>query len=138
MGRPKLATDARFATLADRKANEDDLDAEVTAWTITRDPFNAMRDLQAAGVAAYPPQMNKELDADPHLNARNIFVEKEHAHPEVGVRRHVGIPWRMSDTPCEVWRAAPVMGQDNDYVFGELLGYTSAQIADLVAREVIH
>jgi crotonobetainyl-CoA:carnitine CoA-transferase CaiB-like acyl-CoA transferase len=95
-----------------------------------------MRALQAAGVAAYPPQMNKELDADPQLNARGIFVE--HEHPEVGVRRHVGIPWRMSGTPCEVWRAAPVMGQDNDYVFGELLGFSSDQIADLVAREVIH
>jgi benzylsuccinate CoA-transferase BbsF subunit len=136
MGRPELASDPRFATLADRKANEDDLEAEVTAWTITRDPFDAMRALQAAGVAAYPPQMNKELDADPHLNARGIFVEKE--HPEVGVRRHVGIPWRMSDTPCEVRRAAPVMGQDNDYVFGELLGYSSDQIADLAAREIIH
>jgi benzylsuccinate CoA-transferase BbsF subunit len=44
----------------------------------------------------------------------------------------------MSDTPCEVWRAAPVMGQDNDYVFGELLGMSTDQIADLVAREVIH
>jgi crotonobetainyl-CoA:carnitine CoA-transferase CaiB-like acyl-CoA transferase len=79
--------------------------------------------------------MNKELDADPHLNARGIFVE--HQHPEVGVRRHVGIPWRMSGTPTEVWRAAPVMGQDNDYVFGELLGFSSDQIADLVTREVI-
>jgi benzylsuccinate CoA-transferase BbsF subunit len=135
MRRPELAADARFATLADRKANEDDLEAEVTAWTITQDPFDAMRALQAAGVAAYPPQMNKEIDVDPHLNARGIFVE--HEHPEVGVRRHVGIPWRMSGTPTEVWRAAPVMGQDNDYVFGELLGFSSDQIADLVTREVI-
>jgi len=44
----------------------------------------------------------------------------------------------MSETPCEVWRAAPVMGQDNEYVFGELLGMASEQIADLKQRQIIY
>jgi crotonobetainyl-CoA:carnitine CoA-transferase CaiB-like acyl-CoA transferase len=78
---------------------------------------------------------NKDLAEDPHLNERGFFVEKE--HPEVGVRKHAGMPWRMSETPCEVWRAAPTIGQDNDYVYGEVLGFSSAQIADLVEREII-
>jgi len=137
MERPELADDPRYSTLAVRKANEDALEAAVEKWTLTQEPFDAMRRLQAAGVAAFPPLMNKELAEDPHLNARRFFVEKEHAHPEVGVRMHAGIPWRMSGTPCEVWRAAPVMGQDNDYVYGELLGMSTQQIADLVEREVI-
>ncbi len=135
MGQPELADDSRFRSIADRKANEDELEGIVEAWTSTLDPFEVKDRLQAAGVAAFPPLMNRELAEDPHLNARGFFVEKE--HPEVGVRKHPGIPWRMSETPCEVWRAAPVMGQDNEYVFGELLGMSSDQIADLVAREVI-
>ena len=135
MGQPELADDTRFRSLADRKANEDELEGIVEAWTSTLDPFEVKERLQAAGVAAFPPLMNRELAEDPHLNARGFFVEKE--HPEVGVRKHPGIPWRMSETPCQVWRAAPVMGQDNDYVFGELLGMSSQQIADLVQREVI-
>jgi crotonobetainyl-CoA:carnitine CoA-transferase CaiB-like acyl-CoA transferase len=135
MGRPELAGDPRFQTLAGRKANEDELEAIVEQWTSTLDPFEVKDRCQAAGVAAFPPLMNKELAEDPHLDARAFFVEKE--HPEVGVRKHAGIPWRMSGTPCEVWRAAPVMGQDNDYVFGELLGMSGQQIADLVEREVI-
>ena len=44
----------------------------------------------------------------------------------------------MSETPCEVWRAAPTIGQDNEYVFGELLGMSGGQIADLVERKVIY
>ena len=44
----------------------------------------------------------------------------------------------MSETPCEVWRAAPVMGQDNDHIYGELLGLSSGQIEDLKARQVIY
>jgi benzylsuccinate CoA-transferase BbsF subunit len=43
----------------------------------------------------------------------------------------------MSETPCEVWRAAPTLGQDNDYVFGELLGMSGARIAELVESGVI-
>jgi benzylsuccinate CoA-transferase BbsF subunit len=135
MGRPELASDPRFRTLEQRKVHEDELETIVEAWTSALDPFEVTRLLQAAGVAAFPPLMNRELAEDPHLNQRGFFVHKE--HPEVGVRQHVGIPWRMSETPCEVTRAAPVLGQDNDYVYGELLGLSSAEIGDLKAREVI-
>ncbi|MDO8615843.1 MAG: CoA transferase [Dehalococcoidia bacterium] len=138
MGRAEMADDPRFRTLAGRKTSEDALEEIVAAWTITRDPFEVMELCQAAGVAAFPPQSNRELAEDPHLNARGFFVEKPHADPEVGVRKHAGMPWRMSDTPCEVWRAAPVMGQDNDYVFGELLGMSSQQVAELTERQVIY
>jgi len=79
--------------------------------------------------------VNYMLDADPHLAERGFWVEKE--HPEVGALRHAGIPWRMSETPCEVWRAAPTLGQDNEYVFGEVLGMSGKQIADLAERGVI-
>ena len=135
MGKPELADDPRFQTLAGRKANEDALEAIVEEWTSTQDPMAATELLQAAGVAAFPPMVNYMLDADPHLAERGFWVEKE--HPEVGALRHPGIPWRMSETPCEVWRAAPTLGQDNDYVFGELLGMSGKQVADLSERGVI-
>lgn len=135
MGRPELAGDPRFLSLADRKANEDDLESMVQDWTSALDPFDVTRLCQDAGVAAFPPLMNRELAEDPHLEARGFFVEKEHL--EVGVRKHAGIPWRMSGTPCAVQRAAPIVGQDNDYVYGEVLGMSSQEIADLKHRQVI-
>jgi len=135
MGKPELADDPRFLALADRKTNEDALEAIVEEWTSKQDPMAATELLQAAGVAAFPPMVNYMLDADPHLAERGFWVEKE--HPEVGAVRHAGIPWRMSETPCEVWRAAPTLGQDNDYVFGELLGMSGKQIAELAERGVI-
>jgi benzylsuccinate CoA-transferase BbsF subunit len=135
MGRAQLADDARFRTLADRKANEDDLDTEIVSWTVTHDPFEATERLQAAGIAASPPLLNREVLESEHIATRNFWVEKEHL--EVGVRRHAGIPWHFSETPLEVKRAAPVMGQDNEYVFGELLGMSSAEIADLTERGVL-
>jgi benzylsuccinate CoA-transferase BbsF subunit len=135
MGRPELADEDRFISLAQRKANEDELEAVITEWTLQHDPFEAMEMLQAAGVAAYPPLVNREVVESPQLEARGFWVEKE--HPEAGVRRHAGIPYRMSGTPVEVRSPAPVMGQDNDYVFGELLGLSSQEIADLAERGVI-
>lgn len=136
MSQPELARDARFLTLTDRKANEDELEAIVEQWTILRDPFEVTRQLQAVSVAAFTPLVNRDLADDEHLNARGFFVEKE--HPEVGTRKHAGIPWRMSGTPCEIQSAAPVIGQDNDYVFGELLGMSVQQIADLKERQIIY
>lgn len=136
MGRPELADEARFKTLADRKANEEELDNLVTEWTLQHtDPYEVEAKLQEAGVPAAVPQMNREVLSDPHLEARGFFVEKEHL--EVGVRRHAGIPYRLSETPAQVWRAAPVMGQDNEYVFGELLGMSSETIKDLADRGII-
>lgn len=135
MGKPELADEPRFQTLADRKANEDALEAIVEEWTAALEPSAVTETLQGAGVAAFPPMANHMLDADPHLAARGFWVEKE--HPEVGALKHAGIPWRMSETPCEVWRAAPALGQDNEYVFGELLGMSGKQIADLTERQVI-
>ena len=52
MERPDLADDPRFRTLADRKANEDDLETEIMSWTLTQDPLEATERLQAAGIAA--------------------------------------------------------------------------------------
>jgi crotonobetainyl-CoA:carnitine CoA-transferase CaiB-like acyl-CoA transferase len=43
----------------------------------------------------------------------------------------------MSETESAVWRAAPIMGQDNDWFFGEIMGLSADEIADLTARGVI-
>jgi len=136
MDRPDLADDPRFRTLAGRKANEDDLDMAMMEWTLQHeDPYEIEAKLQAVGIAAAVPQKNSEVLSDKHIEDRGFFVDLE--HPEVGVRRHAGIPWKLSETPCEVKRAAPIMGQDNEYVFGEILGMSSAEIADLTERAVI-
>jgi len=129
IGRPELANDARFKTLAARQANEDELEAIITAWTSKRDVAQVVAALQAAGVAASACADCKYLAEDPHLNARKYFVELN--HPEVGVRKHCGIPWRMSGTPCEVKAPAPQLGQHTDSVMSGLLGYSAREIAAL-------
>ena len=135
MERPELAADPRFATMAARKQNEDALEAELTSWTRARDRWEITRALQAAGVAAHPSMTSADLVGDPHLRERSIFVELE--HPEVGVRTHVGIPWKMSATPCDVQSPAPCLGQHTDEVLREVLHFSDAEIAGLRERGVL-
>jgi benzylsuccinate CoA-transferase BbsF subunit len=135
MGRPELATDQRFASLAARKQNENALEELISAWTETLSAEEATARLQAAGVAAFPALTNKDLAEDLHLRSRGFFVELP--HPEVGVRRHAGVPWVFSDTPCQVQRSAPCLGQSTDEVMQRVLGYAPDEVAALRAREVL-
>lgn len=135
MGQAELAAASRFATLAARKENEDVLEQLVTAWTRERSAEEVTRCLQQTGVPAYPSLDGKDILANPHVAARGFFVEL--AHPEVGTRRHLGIPWKMSRTPCEVHRPAPCLGQDTDYVLEEILGLSREQVTSLKERKVL-
>jgi benzylsuccinate CoA-transferase BbsF subunit len=135
MGRPELAPDPRFATVAARKQNEDALEAVLATWTATLTAEDVTARLQAAGVAAFPALNNKELAEDPHLRSRSFFVELPHA--EVGVRQHAGVPWVFSDTPCQVQRAAPCLGQDTDEVLQKVLSFSAEEVAVLRERGVL-
>jgi benzylsuccinate CoA-transferase BbsF subunit len=136
MGAAALAADPRFVTLAGRKENEDALEALIGAWTASRSPEEVVATLQAAGIPAFTSMSNRDLSGDPQLKASGFFVSLP--HPEVGVRQHAGIPWRMSRTPTEVRRAAPCLGEHTDYVMREILGYAAEEIARLREAKVLN
>lgn len=136
IGRPELADGARFQTAAARKANEDALEELLTAWTQDQDKWEVTKTLQAARVAAFPSMSSKDLAEDPHLNARGFFARLE--HPEVGVRAHTSMPWRLSNAPNGVRPPAPLIGNDTDYVMRDLLGYSAEEVAELKDAEVLY
>jgi benzylsuccinate CoA-transferase BbsF subunit len=124
-----LGADERFGSAPARKANEDELDEVVGAWTAERDRWEVTRLLQAVGVAAFPSLSPADLADDQHLEARS-FLERL-PHPEVGVRVHAGIPWRLADSPDHVRSAAPLLGQHTEEVLSEVLGLSAGEIAAL-------
>jgi crotonobetainyl-CoA:carnitine CoA-transferase CaiB-like acyl-CoA transferase len=131
LGHPELATDARYATLVARKHHEDDLEALLTEWTRQRTPEEATAILQAAGIAAFTSATNRDLATDPHMEGRGFLVDLP--HPEIGVKRHLGVPWRMSRSDCRVRAAAPCLGADTDRVLREVCGYSDDEVARLRA-----
>ena len=136
MGQPRLATDTRFRTARDRKANEEALDQILTEWTSKRDKWEVTRALQAVGVAAFPSMNSKDLTDDPHLNERGFFAKLPHS--EVGMRIHTGIPWILTNAPNGVQRPAPLLGEHTDEVMRGVLGYADDIIAKLKEEKVLY
>jgi len=96
------------------------IDERIAAWTRQRTPLEAAETLQRAGVPAGPSSSARDLLAQPQLRARGFFVEPE--HPEIGRRAIPNLPWRLSTCPDAPCAPAPLLGEHNDEVLGELLG----------------
>jgi len=128
--------DPRYATFAARKANEDQLEKNIEAWTLTQDDVQLMLDLQHDGViAGYLPSPPDFLENDPHIKERKYYVELD--HPEIGKIHAPRQPAVLSKTPCEVKRA-PLMGEHTDIVLKDFLGLNDDEIAELVVDEVLY
>lgn len=127
---------ARFATAGARLRHRDELDVLLTQWLSTCDADTTAERLQRAGVCAHVSWDMQDIARDPHLRERSATtVVSSHDIPP---RFAVGAPARFSRTQdVGIRRLTPALGQDEDYVFGELLGLSSAQRAELEQREVI-
>jgi crotonobetainyl-CoA:carnitine CoA-transferase CaiB-like acyl-CoA transferase len=140
MGKPDWALDACFATAASRKQNEDNLDAKLTTYTIGCERYDLMNRLQARGIPAGVVQKASDrFDRDPQLKARGYYVDLPHS--DIGTWPVEGFPAKMSRSPADVGgptgRAAPKLGEDNDFVYGRLVGLSDAEIAALKEEGVI-
>ncbi len=130
IGRPQLATDVRFNTFAARQANCGELDRLIDNWTQTLDAHEIERRLQAHSVPAHVVQTASDLYEDPQLKHRRHFVEVPHA--ELGKTWVENSRFTLSHTPARVERAAPMLGEHNQYVLEQILGYNEGRIAELV------
>ena len=130
-GSSSWRTDARFATLEARHANNGELDAAIGAWTAPRGAEEIEQTLQAAGVPCHRVSTTADLTVDPQLVHREHFITVE--HPEVGRVPVENARAILSETPARVSRAAPMYGQDNEYVLRELLGLSEEEVIELVA-----
>lgn len=112
-------------------------DAAISAWTAQRDANAAAAELQAAGVAAHASWTTPEIAADPHLRARGTITEV--AEPDGKLRAAVAVPMRLSKgAEVGIHRGTPELGQDEDHVYGELLGLSRAERSALEEAEVIY
>ncbi|MCJ7522536.1 MAG: CoA transferase [Dehalococcoidia bacterium] len=135
-GHPEWASDERFSDTYSRWKNERELNDLIGEWTVNYTHYEVTEILQKAGVAAIPSFSNEEIFSDPHFKARELAVEVE--HPSMGKQVVLGPPWRLSETPARVTKSAPTMGENNEYVFGEILGMSGKEIARLIEEEIIY
>ena len=133
---PPWTAEFRFRTMYLRMRNRDKLDHYLAQWTARHDAEEAMAILQRAGVTAGIVSNGADLcERDPHLRARRFWPSVE--LPDGTTTRVTGVPIKLSATSGSVRSAAPEIGENNDYVLGELLGLGPAERERLIAEGVI-
>lgn len=126
----------RWATLAGRLAEQDDLDERLRAWTANRDKFQIAEAVQNAGVPAAPVQTPEErIEHDPSTAAFGLWPTV--THTQMGRVRVDGLPVHFSETDWRIERGAPCLGEHTDEVLGRVLGYDESEIAKLREEGVI-
>lgn len=129
-------SDPRYATAESRLRHRAQLDEQLARWLAAHDADRLAERLQQGGLCAHISWDMQDIAADAHLRDRRSVVEV--SGPGIPARLAVGSPVRFSETSdVGIRRLTPGLGQDEDYVFGELLGLSTAQRADLQEREVI-
>jgi benzylsuccinate CoA-transferase BbsF subunit len=119
-----------------RWKNQDEIDSLIEEWTVNQTKHQAMEILQEAGIAAFPVMNARDLLEDSHLKERDYFLQSD--HPTAPGKWFGGTSWKMSDTPVGTRRRhAPSEGEDNVYVYGELLGLSEKEINLLIEQKII-
>jgi formyl-CoA transferase len=130
MGRPELGEDPRYATHLARGEHQHELDALINEWTATLSVDEVDALMTAHSIPAGRVYRAPEMLADPHFEARGAIIEVETERH--GPLKMQGAFPRLSATPSSVRRPAPAqVGQHNAEVYGELLGLTAADLAEL-------
>ena len=130
-----LANDARFATLAQRQANVDALDARLGELTQSENADALAERLRAAGVGGFKSVNSLDLVSDEDLWRREFYkLVSDHTN---GTRPVLGAPWRMSRAQTAIVNGAPALGEHNVYVYGEILGLSQDKIDELIQAKVI-
>ena len=115
--------------------HELELDKNIEKWTLKHSPEEIVERLQMANVAAGVVQNAEDLANDPQLLARHFF--REIKHPILGDTKTDRFPIIFRINHGGAWKPSPILGEDNQYVYGELLGLTEDEIVAYKNKGII-
>ena len=135
MGSPPWASTPDFKTMGARLEHQDDLDQKVNSWTVKFDDIELMQILQKAGVRAGAVFKGADVERDPQLRHRKTFVDLDHS--AMGRWPFEAVPAKLSATAGGWEWGSPVIAQDNDYFYREVLGIPDRQVQELACKGVL-
>src|SRR5437899_1089158 len=128
LGHPEWAHAPEFAENAGRVRNRADLAQRIESITLQQPRGHWLAFFEQNDIPCGPINDYAQVFADPQVIARDMIVEVE--HPTLGRLRALGSPIKMSATPADVGRRAPLLGEHTDEVMAEF-GFADAEIATL-------
>jgi crotonobetainyl-CoA:carnitine CoA-transferase CaiB-like acyl-CoA transferase len=136
MGNPEALLDPRFTTAEGLRNPElrDVFEASVLSWSMDYTKHEIVAMAEESGLICAAVHDMSEVAEDRHYNERGVFVDID--HPVMGTVRSIGRPFVMNETPWQMRRPPPTLGQHNSEVYGEI-GYDEDRLAHLRERGVI-
>ena len=135
MGREDLLREPRFGTMARRAEHGDELNGIVAAWCRERTAREIQDVLEAHEVPFGVAYSVADIFTDPHVAARGDIVSVD--DPVLGAVRMQGVYPRFSETPGDVPRGAPRLGEHNEEIYQGLLGLSPGELEALRSDGVI-
>lgn len=135
LGHPAWTKEERFSTLSKRKEHAEALDDLLGQWTVQHTPEEIVNLLQEVGVSAALVQNAEDLAKDPQLMSRDFFIHLD--HPFLGETISDTSPIKFKEPSTADWKAVPLLGEDNRYVYMELLGLTEGELSSYIERGII-
>lgn len=126
-----LAGDPDLTDPAARRGRQAEIDARIATWTREREPSQVMHELQRRGIPAGSVMNQRDVFEDAHIRERGVFELA--TQDDCGTHLYPGPLYKLSETPMSIRRGPVMFGQDNEYVYRELLGYTSEEYGEFEA-----
>jgi len=134
IGLSELLERPEYKTMPQRHARRHELRGPINERLATDTQDNWITRLNAAGVPCGKVQTLGEVFNDPQIKAQDMVIDVDHGR--YGTIRMVGFPVKLSDTPCEVRRPAPGLGEHTQEVLAEV-GLSREAIEGLKARKIV-
>ncbi len=135
MGNPDWATSELFADMASRRENWDAAKAMIEEWTKEHTVDEIVHATEAMRIPCKPINTAKEIVESELLEARDYFAEVD--HKQAGKVKFPGAPYKLSETPWRVEHPAPLLGEHNEKVYCDRLGYTKQDLVRMRAGGAI-
>ena len=135
LGRSEMAHAEGFERSADRYWNHiDEVNQMISSWTCDKSKKEVMESLIAKGIPCGMVMDSADILEDPHLLERKMIMET--THPEKGTFKQLSCPIRLGDEMTEI-TPAPALGQNNEEIYTQLLGYTKEELLKLKDEKII-
>jgi len=135
MGNPSWASDEMFSHWLFRHTNGDKINPHIREFVKHYKKEELFQQLQEKTLAAAPVNTSEDLVHSAQMESRGFFAEVE--HPEASKLRQPTVPYKFSNTPSKVKRAAPLLGQHNEAIYCGWLGYSKEELVKLKESGII-
>jgi len=125
-GMEQIGQDPRFASDWDRSRNSKILDEMIIPWIASKTVEEILSLLEKAGVPCARMNTIPQAFSEPQYREREVLVDME--HPGIEKMSTLGVVLKLSETPGHLREGAPRVGQDNDLIYKELLGYKESEL----------